>query len=95
MSNFRDFISEENHTSEAKNDTNLNKEEMEDLINKYSKYSEDDLMMEFMKMTYDKKKKGDLGSEELMNIKNTIEPFLNSEQKTKLEKIINMVDNVK
>ena len=47
-----------------------------------------------MKLTLEKKKKGVLDEKELNNIKSTIEPFLNDEQKSNLDKILNMVRNV-
>ena len=94
MKHFSDFI------NENKEQTNFNKEDikdneqLEDMIDKYSAYSSDQLMSEFMKLTIEKKKRGELNKNELMSIKETIAPMLNAEQKSNLDKIINMVDNV-
>ena len=93
MSNFSDYIKEENNRVEEKVSV-TEKENLEDLINKYSSYSKNDLMSEFLKMTLEKKKKGELSSSEINNLKSTIVPFLNSEQKENLDKILQMVENV-
>ena len=93
MSNFSDYIKEENNRFEEKVSV-TEKQNLEDLINKYSSYSKNDLMSEFLKMTLEKKKKGELSSSEINNLKSTIVPFLNSEQKENLDKILQMVENV-
>lgn len=93
MSNFSDYIKEENNRVEEKIDK-AKKQNYEEMINKYSSYSKNDLMSEFIKITLDKKKKGELTSGELNNLKTTILPFLNSEQKENLDKILQMVENV-
>ena len=93
MSNFSDYIKEENNRVEEKIDK-TKKQNYEEMINKYSSYSKNDLMSEFIKITLEKKKKGELTSGELNNLKTTILPFLNSEQKENLDKILQMVENV-
>lgn len=93
MSNFSDYIKEENNRVEEKVSV-TEKQNLEEMINKYSSYSKNDLMSEFLKMTLEKKKKGELSSSEINNLKSTIVPFLNSEQKENLDKILQMVENV-
>ena len=51
-------------------------------------------MQEFIKMTIEKKKKGELSSAELNSIKSAILPYLNSEQVSQFGKLLNMVENV-
>jgi hypothetical protein len=51
-------------------------------------------MSEFIKLTLEKKKRGELSDSELENIKSTISPMLNLEQKESLEKLLDMVKNV-
>jgi len=101
MANFSDFVNN-NNTQETKiNSENsnksedVNKENLENLIDKYSKYNSNDLMGEFLRLTIEKKKRGELKKEELQTIKQTIYPYLNDEQKQNLNSIIDMVDNVK
>ena len=64
------------------------------MINEYSKLSRNELMNEFIKLTIDKKKRGELSDSELTSIKKTIIPYLNDEQKIMLEKLLSMVENV-
>ena len=97
MASFRDYMrqTDEIKKENKNNEKSSNNEELETLINKYSKFSNSELMSEFMRMTYEKKMRGDLTTQELNNIKSTIVPFLNEEQKINLEKLINMVDDVR
>ncbi len=103
MSNFSDFLNNQNNNINNKKEnenytnnqnSNPSNEDLENLINKYSTYSNDDLMKEFLKLTLDKKKKGELKPGELENIKNTIIPFLDENQKQSLNEILKMVENV-
>lgn len=95
MSKFSEYINENNNEINQRNDENINKEKMEDLIDKYSSYNANELMNEFLKLTNEKKKKGELNQSEINSIKQTISPFLNDEQKNNLDQIMNMVNNVK
>lgn len=97
MANFSDYIKNQNTTNTTQNktsDKNLNQDDLENLINKYSTYNQNDLMNEFMKLTYEKKKNGELSSSDIDNLKQTMMPFLNDEQKQNLDKILSMVKDV-
>ena len=99
MGNFNEYINTNNEeecvrTNTEKNTSRPTNDKLEEMISEYQKLSDNELMNEFMRLTLEKKRKGELDSRELNNVKNTILPFLNNEQKTHLEKIINMVENV-
>ena len=93
MGNFNDYI--KSTSDNLQKDNYKDKEKLEEKINEYSALSSDELMNEFIKLTIEKKKKGELKKEELDSIKDTIEPYLSIEQKIMLNKLMNMVDNVK
>ncbi len=101
MQNFSDYIKNNNSASynsdNKSNDINTIKtnEALQNKIDEYSRYSSDKLLSEFMKLTIEKKRKGELSDNELEKLKNTITPMLNNEQKKSLEELINMVKNVK
>ena len=96
MSKFSDFVNANNSFETMNgNKESVGNEKMEDLIEKYSSYSQADLLSEFMKLTNEKKKKGELNESELNSLKQTISPFLNNEQKNNLDKIMNVINNVK
>ena len=97
MSSFREFVNQNKDIKEeqSNSDKKLSEEDMSELIDRYSKLNENELLTEFMKMTYEKKKKGELNKQELNNVKNTLTPFLNDQQKRNLDNIIDMVDDVK
>lgn len=97
MAKFSDYIKEDNLkniSNESKTTNTAEKQNLENLINKYSSYSEDKLLSEFIKLTIEKKSRGELTKDELSNMYNVISPMLNSEQKKKLNELINMVENV-
>ena len=100
MSNFSDYIKNNSQGEKSSNNKNvntnsqLNEQNLEKLIDKYSSYSSNDLLSEFIKLTIEKKKKGELNNQELQKIKSTIVPFLSQEQKSKLDEIIELVEKM-
>lgn len=95
MSNFSEFIDKENKTNSTTNNQKKQSQEyMKSKIEEYSNYSQDRLINDFIKMTIEKKKRGELTDKELNNLKNTISPMLNNEQKETLERLLQMVRNV-
>ena len=98
MANFSDYINNNNdtaNTEKTKSSKELKQDDLEKLIDKYSKYDSNSLMSEFLKLTLEKKRRGELKKDELQSIKQTIYPYLDNEQKQNLDNLINMVDNVK
>ena len=89
LKNFSDFVNNEQKTIKVKDETfkseEFKQEDLEKLIDMYSGFSEDKLLGEFVKMTIERKKKGNLDYNELSHIRSTIEPFLNTEQKENLK----------
>lgn len=60
-------------------------------IEKYSDFSENQLMQEFLNQTNIQKQKGEFDEKRLENIKSTLTPYLNSQQLEKLNEIMKMV----
>ena len=89
MSKFSDYS--KSYTKEdIKNETN--KESLEEVYNKYSKLDNDALMNEFIKVSLERKKRGELSDSYFENIKNTLFPYLTEEQKIYYN---NLVDKIK
>lgn len=88
MGKFSDFAKEPSVSEDA---PNKSKEKVEDYMNKYSNLSQEELMKEFLKVSQEKKKNGGFSTGEINNIKQTLAPFLNSEQMQNLDNLINMV----
>ena len=86
MNKFSDFTK-----ADINKESDRNKEKVEDYLNKYSGLNNDELMREFIKASMEKKKNGGFSAGEIENIRATLSPFLNSEQKKNLENLINMV----
>lgn len=81
-----------NTSNDRKNVSDEN--DINDMINKYSTYSSNELINEFIKLTIEKKRRGELSGGEIDAIRNTIIPYLNSEQVVELDKLLQMVRNV-
>lgn len=95
MGNFSDYIKSTNLADDKINaESKNNNEKLEQLIDDYSKLSDDDLMREFLKLTIERKKQGNLNDGELEILKNTIMPYLDEKQINTLENILEMIKNV-
>lgn len=102
MQNFSDYIknNKSNKSSSVSEDYKIEgdsktKENLQSKIDEYSNYSSDKLISEFVRLTIEKKRKGELTDFELEKLKSTITPMLNDEQKKTLENLMQMVKNVK
>ena len=91
MSKFSDYI---NNNEYKESSIDKNKNDYQNMIDKYSKLSGNELMQEFIKLTAREKKEGRLTDKELNGITNTIKPYLNDEQLNNLDSLINMVKDV-
>lgn len=94
MGSFSDYVNNEQNKKSVDRKETPSNDDLEKKINEYGKLSSEELMSEFVRLTIEKKKNGELTNSELNNIKNTILPFLNNDQKLMLEKVLNMVDHV-
>ena len=65
-------------------------ESTEKLIDKYSKYSTDELMNEFIKITEEKKRNGTLSSD-FDRYNSILQPYLNDEQKSRMKDLFDKV----
>lgn len=92
-SNLEDQFDNNKNAKEEK----INKESIDnldqstaDLIDKYSKYSTEDLMNEFIKLTTEKKNSGTLNTD-LERYSNILSPYLTDEQKSRMNDLFNKV----
>lgn len=73
----------------SKEDINTEQQKsVEDMIDYYQNFSQDDLVKELFKVASSEKEKGNLTREKLEEIKNTILPYLNQNQIDFFEKLI-------
>lgn len=89
FSNYKKGLDKKNKEEPAHKDIDTNK--IEELMNSFSSYSQEELLEEFFKLSEEKKKQGNLDNNELNKIKNTLMPHLSQEQQQNLDKIINLV----
>lgn len=96
MSKFSDYKEPpQKNYDEHKNETRVSEKNYEELIHKYSKLSNEELMREFLNLTAKEKGEGKLKESELISIKNTLSPYLDDTQKNNLDSLLNMVRDVK
>ena len=83
-------INEKISEKKFENNSNIDTKNVEDLINKYSSYSEKELMQELIKLSNEKKQNGTL-NQDLNNFSNVLSPYLNEEQKSKMNDLFNKI----
>ena len=104
MNKFSDYIKgstshsqdnlSQNNNVKLNNTTQYSSDKLEDMINMYSSMDNNSLMHEFIKLTLEKKRKGELSKKEIESLKSTLMPYLSAEQQNNLKKILDVVDNV-
>lgn len=85
----RDFNNYTSNTNIDKNST----EALKNFARKYEGASEDKLISEIMKEAEKGRKNGTLTNAEIDRFKNMLSPMLNSEQRKKLEKVVEKLKN--
>lgn len=76
---------------EFKNEKPQDYENIENMINQYSNLSQNELLSEFLKMAYEKKKNGTLTEGDIANLRNTIYPMLTPQQKQNFDNLMNVI----
>lgn len=66
---------------------------IESLVDKYSNLSSEELFNEFIKETNKGKENGTISAEYLNNIKSTLSPYLNNEQKNNLNNLMDIIND--
>lgn len=96
MSNFSDYIKNNDTIKSGKTESlhNYTNDDLQSMIDKYSCLSDDKLINEFMRLTIEKKQRGELSDAQLNDLKVTIMPMLNDQQKDALNRLIQLVKNV-
>lgn len=96
---FRTFANEnKNSTLNEKKLFDENKDkvnEYEKILNKYKNMTQNDLMSNLFSEASKLKSEGKLDSQTLNNLKNTLTPFLNSEQNEMLNNLVNAINEQK
>ena len=90
---FRSFSKEQSQHGTQVNKENT--EQYEEIINKYKSMNSNDLMQNLILEASKLKKEGKLDSSSLSNLKSSLAPFLNHEQKEMLDNLINIINEQK
>lgn len=93
MKKFSDFSNE--RLEKEQNTNNNEREKIENMYNKYSKMDKNSLLNEFIKISTEKRRSGELTKEYVQNLRNNIYPYLNNEQKQYFEHLVNLENDRK
>lgn len=89
----RDFKSFKNDTNEKILEENKDKvDDYQNLINKYKNMDSSDLMSTLFKEASRLKAEGKLDASTMQNLKSTMSPFLNDEQKEMLNSLVHAIN---
>ena len=87
MAKFSEFVSSNEY---KKQDETVN-ETVENLMEKYSTYSESELLNEFLKESVKKRENGELDDEQMDKIRRLLSPYLSGEQSEKLDELFRII----
>lgn len=94
MSKFSQFIKEEHPKTNARIVESADENNIQDMLETYSKMSTEQLMSEFLKASKKKKEEGGLSDEECEKLTNALSPYLNTKQKDAMLKLLEKGKNV-
>ena len=83
--------SEKNEAKKANSETQLNEETIKKQYEKYSKFSESELMKELFSEVNKQKKNGNFNFQELANKIDGIRPMLSDQQLKNLDSLLNQI----
>lgn len=89
----RDFKSFAKENEKIIEENKEKSNEYNDIINKYKDMDSNELMSNLFSEANRLKSEGKLDDESLNNLKSTLSPFLNDEQKNMLSNLINAINN--
>lgn len=89
---FKSFAKENKHVID---ENKTQAEDYEKIINKYKDMDNGELMVNLFKEASKLKQEGKLDSATLQNLKSTLAPFLNEEQQSMLNELIQKIDEQK
>ena len=87
---FKNFVKDQEKILEENKDKANN---YQDILNKYKNMDNNELMSNLFSEASKLKSEGKLNAENLNNLKSTLAPFLNNDQKNMLNNLINAINN--
>lgn len=91
LKNFNPTKKEEKIKTEEVKNEKVNENDIKKMIDDRSEKSEEELMAELKSEVKKNKEQGKFSNAEIENFKKTVLPFLNDEQKSKLDEIIKII----
>ena len=94
MTKFSEYKKQNIKNNLAKSEKKMEESDIAEMIEKYSKLDKNSLMQEFLSASKAKRDAGGLSDEEVNRLESTLSPYLNSEQKEMLGRLMEMGKNV-
>ena len=86
-------INGQNNTQKSENEhQNIDENMVNDYLNKYKGYSQEQLIDEFLKVTNESRKSGTLDSQKINEVVSKLTPFLSDSQKKGLNDLLNKLN---
>ena len=95
MTKFSDYKKQNIKSNTAKSEKKMEEGDIAEMIEKYSRLDQASLMQEFLSASKAKRDAGGLSDEEINRLEGTLSPYLNSEQKEMLGRLMEMGKNAK
>ena len=93
MTKFSEYKKQKIEVKPTKPQKHIDDNDIEKMIEKYSKLDKDSLMQEFLQASKTKREAGGLGDEEINRLQSTLAPYLNAEQKEMFGRLMEMGKN--
>ena len=93
MTKFSEYKKQNIEVKATKPQKHIDDNDIEKMIEKYSKLDKDSLMQEFLQVSKTKREVGGLGDEEINRLQSTLSPYLNAEQKEMFGRLMEMGKN--
>lgn len=94
LKSFSEYKMKNKKVNENVTNGEKNTEKYENIIKNYEKLSDNELLNEFLRITYQKKREGKLTENELKTLSDNLIPYLDDKQKEQLKKVLEIVKNV-
>ena len=92
---FKSFATNKNENNTFSNRDQQKANEYQDILNKYKNMDNNQLMSNLFSEASKLKKEGKLDTNTLNDLKSTLSPFLNNEQKEMLNNLVNAINEQK
>lgn len=94
MPRFSEFVKNNQTPNNTKSNKKMDENDIQNVLEKYSSFSKEQLMDEFLKASKQKKQEGGLSDEECSKLTSVLSPYLSESQKQQMAELLERGKNV-